>query len=305
MGSLPSARMGDTLFSYDTLVLAASGAAGSVTAACITMPLTTAFTRLQLEDKRQTRGPVTTMLELVRDEGFLTLYRGCQSTLLSISVSNFVYFYSFHGLKKVTGAGSQTALKDLLFACTAGCINVLLTNPLWVVNSRMKMAGISKDAPSYRGTFDGLVKIALQEGVGNLWNGTKASLMLVSNPAIKFTFYELFKRQYSKMTGKVVSGLSAFFLGAAATAVATLLTYPLQIVQAKARHGKQPGLQTNPTMQQIATKIIREHGASGLFKGLDSKLLQSALAAGFMFLTYEKISVYVLALLGSKQLKKA
>ena len=43
-----------------------------------------------------------------------------------------------------------------------GCINVLLTNPLWVVNSRMKMAGISKDAPSYRGTFDGLVKIALQ-----------------------------------------------------------------------------------------------------------------------------------------------
>ena len=109
---------------------------GSVTASCITMPLTTAFTRLQLEDKRQAKGPITTMIELVsqtsklvshynvfqvRDEGFLTLYRGCQSTLLSISISNFVYFYSFHGLKKFTGAASQNALKDLLFACTAGC----------------------------------------------------------------------------------------------------------------------------------------------------------------------------------------
>ena len=147
--------MGDRLFSYDTAVLAASGAVvgalnihihtntdifqGSVTASCITMPLTTAFTRLQLEDKRQAKGPITTMLELVsqnsklvslhnlfqvRDEGFLTLYRGCQSTLLSISISNFVYFYSFHGLKAVTGAGSQNALKDLLFACTAGSLGI-------------------------------------------------------------------------------------------------------------------------------------------------------------------------------------
>ena len=71
--------------------------------------------------------------------------------------------------------------------------------------------------------------------MASLWNGTKASLMLVSNPAIKFTFYELMKRQYLKMTGQQVGGTSAFLLGAVATAIATVLTYPLQIVQAKAR----------------------------------------------------------------------
>jgi len=295
---------GGGLFSYDTLVRASSGAVGSVAASCITMPLTTAFTRQQLEDCRERSGPLSTILQLVRDEGFLTLYRGCQSTLFSIAVSNFVYFYSFHGLKKITGAAPQNALKDLLFACTSGCVNVILTNPLWVVNSRLKMAGISNQTPKYKGTFDGLIKIALQEGVASLWNGTKASLMLVSNPAIKFTFYELMKRQYFKMTGQQVGGTSAFLLGAVATAIATVLTYPLQIVQAKARHGKQPGLQSNPTMSQIAAKIVRENGASGLFKGMDSKLLQSALAAGFMFLTYEKISSYVFTLLGAKQKQK-
>jgi len=296
--------MGDSILSYDTLVRALSGAVGSVTAACITMPLTTAFTRLQLEDRRKTTGPLTTMLELVRDEGLLTLYRGCQSTMISISVSNFVYFYSFHGLKKWSGSASQTALKDLVYACIAGCINVILTNPLWVVNSRLKMAGIAKDVPTYRGTLDGLIKIALQEGVGSLWNGTKASLMLVSNPAIKFTFYELFKRQYTRITGKGVGGTTAFLLGAAATAVATLLTYPLQIVQAKARHGNMQGMTTSPTMHMIAAKIIREQGTAGLFKGVDSKLLQSALAAGFMFLTYEKIAAYVLTVLGAKKINK-
>ena len=40
-----------------------------------------------------------------------------------------------------------------------------------------------------------------------------------------------------QVTGRSVGGSSAFLLGAAATAVATILTYPLQIVQAKARVG--------------------------------------------------------------------
>ena len=45
---------------------------------------------------------------------------------------------------------------------------------------------------------------SLQEGLGSLWNGTKASLMLVSNPAIKFTVYELLKRHYARVTGRQV-----------------------------------------------------------------------------------------------------
>ena len=34
-----------------------------------------------------------------KTEGLSTLYRGCQSTVTAVSISNFVYFYSFHGLK--------------------------------------------------------------------------------------------------------------------------------------------------------------------------------------------------------------
>ena len=67
--------------------------------------------------------------------------------------------------------------------------------------------------------------------MGTLWNGTKASLLLVTNPAIKFTFYELFKRQYTARSGRQVSGVSAFILGCLATAIATVFTYPLQMVQ--------------------------------------------------------------------------
>ena len=67
----------------------------------------------------------------------------------------------------------------------------------------------------------------------SLWNGTKASLMLVSNPAIKFTVYELLKRHYTRVSGRTVSGLGAFILGCVATASATLVTYPIQMLQVK------------------------------------------------------------------------
>ena len=76
-----------------------------------------------------------------------------------------------------------------------------------------------------------MLTISCQEGVGTLWNGTKASLLLVTNPAIKFTFYELFKRRYTAVSGRQVSGVSAFILGCLATAIATVFTYPLQMVQ--------------------------------------------------------------------------
>ena len=82
----------------------------------------------------------------------------------------------------------------------------------------------------------GLVKMAQQEGVASLWNGTIPSLILVSNPAIQFMTYEAIKRRLHALCNKQhLSGLAYFFVGAVAKAVATVLTYPLQLVQTKLR----------------------------------------------------------------------
>ena len=48
------------------------------------MPLTTAFTRIQLDEEMKSEGPLQVMLRLAREEGFLTLYRGGQSTILRL-----------------------------------------------------------------------------------------------------------------------------------------------------------------------------------------------------------------------------
>ena len=48
------------------------------------------------------------------------------------------------------------------------------------VNEKDKMT-----STKYRGLIDGLIKIYSREGLSALWNGTSASLILISNPAIK------------------------------------------------------------------------------------------------------------------------
>jgi hypothetical protein len=49
---------------------------------------------------------------------------------------------------------------------------------------------------------------------------------------------------------------------------------------------------------------FRKEGRSGLTKGLEAKLVQSILSAGFMFLTYEKIAAMAFTIMGARRIKQ-
>lgn len=209
------------------------------------------------------------------------MYRGLKPVLMSLGSSNFVYFYTFHGLKSLIN--SSEVQNDLMLGIVAGAVNVLLTTPLWVVNSRLKSS-----SQHYSGLLDGLVHIANAEGLSALWSGLGPSLILVSNPAIQFTLYEALKRKF------VPKSAAAFFLiGAAAKAVATVVTYPLQLAQARQRHGSDGKMST----AALLLAILKQKGPAALFSGLEAKLLQTVLTAALMFMTYEKITSFVFTLL--------
>ncbi|XP_071878223.1 peroxisomal Membrane Protein 34 [Bombus fervidus] len=291
-----------SIFSYETLVHAVSGAAGGVVAMTIFFPLDTVRSRLQLEEDRESKSTLATIRDLAAKEGPATLYRGMVPVLQSLCVSNFVYFYTFHGLKMLRASKNQSAGNDLLVASIAGVINVLTTTPLWVVNTRLKMRGISntQERNNYYNTlYGGLMYIWKYEGLKQLWAGTLPSLMLVMNPAIQFMTYETVKRKVlASLHGVQPSAWTFFVIGAIAKAVATILTYPLQLVQTKLRHGhKYPNLPPDAGSLEILFYILKKQGVRGLYKGMEAKLLQTILTAALMFLTYEKISRLVFRIL--------
>lgn len=267
-------------------------------------PLDTVRSRLQLEDGRESKNTLATMKDLVQEEGVLSLYRGLEPVLYSLFASGFVYFYSFHGIRKLTG--EKTAFKDLVIGATAGAINVLTTTPLWVVNTRIKMQGSklllgahpaeraakakkSDKAVKYDCLTDGLIKIVQQEGIASLWSGTVPSLILVTNPAVQFMIFEMLKRNLQALLDrKELSPYHIFALGAASKTVSTILSYPLQVVQSKKRHGS-PEVR-NKSMNELLAELIRN---GTLYKGMEAKLLQTVMTTALMFVFYERIYSFV------------
>lgn len=71
-----------------------------------------------------------------------------------------------------------------------------------------------------------------------------------------------------------------------------------QLVQSKMRHSND-----HRPMIEMMLYIIRNFGVAGLFKGLESKLLQTVFTAAFMFMAYEKISSIVFLLMRLKNTK--
>lgn len=307
--SMVSARLGG-LLTYSNFVHAVSGATGSVIAMTVFYPLETVRTRLQIHVGRQAKHAPVEALDIVKEEGISSLYQGIFPVLVTLCCSNFVYFYTYNGLKTILlEEGSKPGpVKDLLMAFVSGVINVVITNPLWVVNTRIKIQGLKcgnekqKSAPSplYRGIIDGLYKIATQEGLSALWNGMSASILLASNPSIQFMVYETIKRYFQQFfKSKELSGFIYFVIGAISKMVATVVTYPLQILQSRFRAGSKKSDHSKKITQSLLN-IIRSEGFLGLYRGMEAKLVQTVLTAALMFLCYEKIAAFIFRIMGIK-----
>ncbi|XP_058510359.1 peroxisomal membrane protein PMP34 [Solea solea] len=303
--------MGSEVFSYESLVHAVSGAVGSVTAMTVFFPLDSARLRLQVDENRKARSTPAILAEIIEEEGLLAPYRGWFPVICSLCCSNFVYFYCFHSLKASWLKGKQSVPStDLIIGIAAGIVNVLVTTPLWVVNTRLKLQGskfrnAAIHTTNYSGIRDAFVQILRDEGVGALWNGTVPSLLLVLNPAIQFMIYEGLKRQLRRGVPRELSSAEVFIIGAVAKAVATTVTYPLQTIQSILRFGQSniprdesKLLSSLKTIRRLLASRLRMYGVLGLFKGLEAKLLQTVLTAALMFLLYEKIVSCTFSVMG-------
>mmetsp|Transcript_12416 Transcript_12416/g.35530 ORF Transcript_12416/g.35530 Transcript_12416/m.35530 type:complete len:308 (+) Transcript_12416:93-1016(+) len=298
---------GVSLLSLPNLLQAVCGALGSAISITAFYPLETLRTRLQVDADLTPRSPIPLVIHIGRTEGVGSLYRGLPSLVLALCITNFVYFYTFHGLR--AACDTRTAYKDFIFASISGVVTVLLSNPFWVVNIRLKLQGVAFKAKEkgeskerrFTSVVDCFLGIVEHEGWQGLWLGTSSSLMLISNPSIQYSCYEYLKRL--QLGNTAIAGLVN---GAVSKFVATMATYPLQVIQTQRRSGrlsteKTPQLTKRSSFLSIvdqASTIIKRDGLAGLFRGLESKLLQTILTSALMFCIYEELANIVFSVAG-------
>jgi len=296
------------------LAHATSGAIASSVAMTIFYPLDQLRMVLQADEKKESakKSELTVARELFEKEGVAGFYKGLLPVLAALATSNFVYFYTYNALKTAVISrstdGKISAGKNLIVASMAGCVNVLATCPLWVASTRLKLQANphahggghgsapttpastpTKDAHAakparkpYTGMLDALVRVGTEEGVRALWGGTVASLVLVINPTLQFAAYEQAKQTLTTWRdGAPPSSAQIFAIAAYSKSLATLLTYPLQLIQTRMRSG-------NKTLQVVLLTLL-EGGVWSWWRGLQTKLLSVVLLSAFQFTAYENI----------------
>lgn len=159
-------------------------------------------------------------------------------------MSQGVYFYLYSAIKTVALRLSPdlTVAKSLLVAALAGCGNVLLTNPIWVVVTRMQVRGnaspghsltprraaepdlesgaasgpgqerqesaqAAAPAPAPPGVWEVVRDLYRESGVRGFWKGLAPSLVMVSNPTIQYVLYEALAKRCGGGDGALACGL--------------------------------------------------------------------------------------------------
>lgn len=261
----------------------------------LSYPLITLSTRAQVESKRAHTAFVTAVQRIVAREGLAGLYAGLDSALVGISVTNFVYYYwyewtrgFFEAAATKAGRASKklTTVESMIAGAIAGSATVILTNPIWVINTRMTTrkrhdqdqedgessaaaeegtAGGSKPAaPKPTTTIGTLLSLLRNEGPRALFAGVVPALVLVINPILQYTLFEQMKNAVERR--RRVTPAIAFLLGALGKLFATSVTYPYITVKSQMHVAAHDG-EKKEGMAAAIRRVIREEGYAGLYKG--------------------------------------
>ncbi|KAJ0413731.1 mitochondrial carrier domain-containing protein [Aspergillus carlsbadensis] len=279
----------------DNVAHALAGAGGGVLSMILTYPLITLSTRAQVESKRAQSSTIDAIRRIVQREGIAGLYSGLESALFGISVTNFVYYYwyewtrsAFENTAAKAGRSKKLSTSESMIAgAIAGSATVLITNPIWVINTRMTARKSEADEQSLPGaskkqrasTFSTLMELLQKEGPTALFAGVLPALILVINPILQYTIFEQLKNAVERrrrMTPK-----DAFYLGALGKILATSITYPYITVKSQMHVASKDG--PKESLNGSLKRIIREEGYKGLYKGIGPKVTQSAITAAFLF----------------------
>eukprot|EP01012_Entosiphon_sulcatum_P011098 TRINITY_DN16654_c0_g1_i1.p1 TRINITY_DN16654_c0_g1~~TRINITY_DN16654_c0_g1_i1.p1 ORF type:complete len:315 (-),score=37.22 TRINITY_DN16654_c0_g1_i1:6-950(-) len=296
------------------LSTALAGAGGTVISVTAFYPLLNISMRMQVDKAGKYRTTAHALIRILREEGLARgLYSGWGSAIAIQVVAQFIFFYvrkyAMVVVRSRKAAREQSAQRearvtfgeDFLVGLLSGVVTVMLTHPIWVVNTRQTVAGGK--------FFDTLLSIVRAQGPVGLFAGLVPALILCTNPAIQHVAYDRLKQLHAQLLAKRAARSTSstsssqgpvehFCFGALAKIAATLVTYPYLTIKSR---------QQVAALGTAATRAAVVAGQSralrlllfilGLYNGLTAKLLQTTLTSALMFMMKEQLeaSTYALA----------
>ncbi|KKA26899.1 hypothetical protein TD95_002132 [Thielaviopsis punctulata] len=281
--------------------------AGSIATLAV-HPLDIVKTRMQIHRSAASNSRVTTVSVLrslvVQDRPIKAFYRGLTPNLVGNAAGWASFFYFKARTEEVlfsrsSGENKQRHLapqEHFLASAVAGAMTTLLTNPIWVLKTRM-LSSDRASAGAYRSMADGMSLIYRVEGIRGFYRGVLVSLVGVSHGAVQFAVYEPLKKVYLVAQSPQTQGQrrlrkldnhATLVISTLAKLVAGAVTYPYQVIRARvqnydseARFGK--------GILGVAGRVFKEEGLRGFYRGLGPAVFRVMPATWMTFLVYENV----------------
>ncbi|CRL30134.1 Mitochondrial substrate carrier [Penicillium camemberti] len=244
--------------------------------------------------------------------GCAAFYRGLTPNLIGNSTSWGLYFLCYSSLKDTIRAYREereqilTSSDYLLASGSAGVITSVLTNPIWVIKTRMLSTG-SHAPGAYSSFTSGAKQIHQVEGIPGFYRGLIPALFGVSHGALQFMAYEQLKlfrfrslnamgsiesshlgpeRALGNVDFLVISGLSKVFAGS--------VTYPYQVIRSRLQTYEAHLIYRGAI--DVFSQVWAQEGIAGFYKGLGPNLFRVLPSTWVTFLVYENTKVYLFRL---------
>eukprot|EP01126_Amoeba_proteus_P009756 TRINITY_DN13725_c0_g1_i2.p1 TRINITY_DN13725_c0_g1~~TRINITY_DN13725_c0_g1_i2.p1 ORF type:complete len:310 (-),score=56.15 TRINITY_DN13725_c0_g1_i2:37-966(-) len=186
---------------------------------------------------------------------------------------------------------------NLMSGGIAGCVSKTAVAPLDRVKILFQTRNehyLSSIQSSF-GVFKTIARIKREEGISHLWKGNTATLWRVFPYAsIQFVSYEIFKKRIPRADHSPQNiGFKPFYhlvCGSSAGCVATIFTYPLDMI--RARMASQVHRNVYRNSWHGLTVMKREEGYRSWFKGMRTTIQGIIPYAGVNFSTFETLKFF-------------
>jgi solute carrier family 25 protein 34/35 len=187
------------------------GAATGVMGAVMANPFYMIKTRLQAQSSYAEighqyayRGTFDAAATIVRQEGFVGLYRGVGAMTARIIVGSAVQLAAYDRVKHLLlGWGMPNDARcHIAASMLTGVVTVTAANPFDVVRTRMyaQQSERGQGGVVYRGVIDCFAKVLRAEGIHGLYKGWASHwLRLGPHTVLTFTFWEALQRGISRL----------------------------------------------------------------------------------------------------------
>lgn len=315
-------------FSFSSHAIA--GGVSAVFSATFTCPFEVAKTRQQsafyknvLNYKYNYPSPVkfvirpfketgTVMRDIYTNDGPRALFKGLGPNLLGIIPMRAIHFGVYgYGKQKLISLnnGVEKPWIHMLSSFCAGFCSTTVTNPLWMVKTRMQLESKKYTATGevlplkYKNAFQTAKTIYKEEGIRAFSKGLAASYIGLSETTIQFTTYEYFKKlvrqkkerkgvdrhvkKHSPVAQKVIEWADDFVCAAGAKFIASGITYPHEVLRTRMREVPVNGVSPYTGLVQAAKLIVKTEGIGALYRGLGTHLIRVVPNAAILFSVYE------------------